>query len=212
MAAVLVGLAALAVAVDLPVSEFLREGTTPHRVPSDLRKLITLAEVFGHGTGVACILLTVYVLDRSGRRRLPRVVVGVVGSGLAADLVKLFAARARPRALEVQAIWDSFLGWFPIFTGVTGSSGRASDIQSFPSGHTAVAVGLAVGLSWLYPQCRWQFAFFAVLVAAQRLHSGAHYLSDTLAGAAVACFICGMCFDRRLLGRWFERIESVLTT
>ena len=81
-------------------------------------------------------------------------------------------------------------------------------IQSFPSGHTATAVGLAFGLAWLYPRGRWLFAVFALLAAAQRVGSSAHYVSDTLAAAAMASVVAGVCLSERGSGRWFTRFEQ----
>ena len=78
----------------------------------------------------------------------------------------------------------------------------------FPSGHAATAAALAVALTALYPRGRWLFAGFAVLAAAQRIDVTAHYPSDVLAGAAVACAVGGTIFDSRLTGRWFDRMEQ----
>ena len=64
--------------------------------------------------------------------------------------------------------------------------------QSFPSGHTATAVGLAVALACAYPRGRWFFAGMALLAACQRVGDGHHFLSDTLAGASVAFLWCGV--------------------
>lgn len=59
------------------------------------------------------------------------------------------------------------------------------DSSSFPSGHTAAAVAFtaAVALSW--PWIGAACAIPAVLVAVERVHSGAHYPSDVAAGAAI---------------------------
>jgi membrane-associated phospholipid phosphatase len=81
------------------------------------------------------------------------------------------------------------------------------NLQSFCSGHTATAVGLAISLSFFYPRGRWLFALFAALAATQRLESQAHYLSDTFAAAAVAFLCAAVCTDPRLLGRWFDAFE-----
>lgn len=196
--------AAAALAVDVPITKFCRQ----ERVPGLVRELLSFAEVFGHGLGAACILLTAFVLDVGQRRRLIRIAVSVVGAGLVANLVKLAVGRMRPRASTVDRIWDSFTGWFPRFLSDAPQGVSSSDFGSFPSGHTIVATALAIGLSALYPRGRWLFACFAVLAALQRVETLAHYASDTLAGAAIACLFCGLCFDPRLLGRWFDRWED----
>jgi membrane-associated phospholipid phosphatase len=70
------------------------------------------------------------------------------------------------------------------------------ELQSFPSGHTATAVGLALALSSLYPGGRRLFALLAVLAASQRVLFDAHFLSDTLVAAGIACFVAAFLRDR----------------
>lgn len=205
LAAFLAILVPLAFAADLAVTSFCRVGG----LPGDLRKLVELAEVFGHGAGVACILLTVVVLDRARLRALPRLVACAFGAGLAANVVKMVVIRARPRVNEFSSVWETFQGWFPLFTSESLGKGLDSSLQAFPSAHTATAVGLAVALGALYPRGRWLFAFFAALAALQRIESCAHFLSDVIAGAAIGCLVAAICHSQRSLGRWFDRIERV---
>ena len=204
LAAVFAGLFVAAFAVDLPVSDFCREG----RVPGDLRKLFELAEVFAHGIGVGCIMLTVLVLDRSRRRWVPRVLACAYGAGLVADLAKLMIARMRPRTGEYTSVWDTFVGWCPWLMAPDLHQAFDSDFQSLPSAHTATAVGLAIGLATMYPQGRWLFAFFALIASLQRVVASAHFVSDTFAGAAIGCLVAAVCLDSRIAGKWFDRIEA----
>ncbi len=204
LAALFLVAAAAALAVDVPLATFCQKVG----VFAFVDDLLELAEVFGHGLGAACILLTAYMIDAGRRRRLARIVVSVVGAGLVADLLKLIVGRVRPRVLIVDRIGDSFIGWLPRFLQDPPPGGSVSGYESFPSGHAMVATALAIGFSTLYPRGRWLFAWFAVLAALQRVESLAHYLSDTLAGAAIACFFCGLCFDSRVMGRWFDRWEG----
>ncbi len=164
-----------ALAVDLPLARWaLRDS-----VPRELQKLLQLAEVFGHGLGIGAILITVLVLDRPGRWRVPRLALASWGSGILANVVKLAIARVRPHHFNFEGgVASSFLGWWPLGSG-------PSYQQGCPSAHTAVAAGLAVGLSWMYPQGRRWFACLAILVAMQRMETGAHFLSDTLWGGAL---------------------------
>ncbi|MBM3968035.1 MAG: phosphatase PAP2 family protein, partial [Planctomycetes bacterium] len=62
-------------------------------------------------------------------------------------------------------------------------------LRSFPSGHTATAVAMAIGLSYVYPRGRVVFFFMALLASFQRLMSGAHYLSDILASVAMSVLL-----------------------
>ena len=194
--------AACALAIDVPVAQFFRPSENgAHSLPSDVRKLVSLAEVFAHGTGVASIVAALFVLDRNRRRAVLRILVSAFGAGLAANGVKLFVARIRPHEFDFQGgVWETFSG-----AATLGKVGAA--IQSFPSGHTATAVGLAAGLAGLYPHGRWLFATFALLAALQRIEANAHYPSDVLAAAALGCLCAGLCRDPRFLGRWFDRWE-----
>ena len=201
-AGVLFVAAGAALSIDLPVARwFLGD-----HLPSGLRKLFNLAEVFGHGIGVALILAAVHQFDRRRRRYLPRVITGVVGAGLLADVVKLLVHRTRPGTFasafpDGGSVWDTFVAWLP------GLSAKFPG-QSFPSGHVATAVGLAIGLAWLYPQGRLLLPILVALVACQRMAAGDHFLSDTLSGAAVGCLGAGVVYCRGRLDGLFLRLEK----
>ncbi|MFD3872239.1 phosphatase PAP2 family protein [Streptomyces sp. NPDC058623] len=59
------------------------------------------------------------------------------------------------------------------------------DSSSFPSGHTAAAVAFTAAVASCLPWAGAACAVPAVLVALERVHSGAHYPSDVAAGAGV---------------------------
>ena len=200
--------AIFAFAVDIPVAKFCVGG----ELPGDLQKLLMLAESFAHGIAVGVILLAVIVLDPDCRRKLPRLAACAYVPGIINTLFKLLIGRQRPNSYGVEHLpqhcLDTFVGLFP--SASAGDWQLLSDrsIQSFASGHTTAAVGLAIGLTWLYPHGRWLFASLACLGAMQRLAVGAHYLSDTLVAAALTCFVCMMLMDEARLGRIFKRIEQ----
>jgi membrane-associated phospholipid phosphatase len=151
--------------------------------PGELDKLFALSEVFGHGTGAFLVILTVWVLDPRGWRVAAWLAGATYGAGMGANVLKMLVERTRPNAVVGQIIgWDTFQAWIPLWTAGRGG-------QSFPSGHMATAVGLAVGLATLYPRGRWLFAAFAVLAGCQRIESGAHFPSDVLWGAAVGLLV-----------------------
>jgi membrane-associated phospholipid phosphatase len=180
-ALLVVGLAALG--VDCRLAQWLAEG----RCPKSLDQFLARAELLGRGECVLLVALIVYQLDASRRWAAAWVLACPLLSGLAADLVKLSIARVRPHNFDFAGdVWSTFGGWFPLTSA--GSAG-----QSFPSAHAATAVGLAVALAWLYPAGKRVFVVLAVLVACQRVESGAHYLSDVLCGAAVGCAVAGGC-------------------
>jgi len=159
--------------------------------------------VFAHTVSVAVILGLVLALDRSlawpawrwpaiGRptlRQSPahatfsRLLGATFTGGILTDLIKLMVDRVRPRAVDFAThatVWDSFNE--TVIATITGSR---SNINSFPSGHSAIAAGLAAGLAWKYPRGRAFFAAFAVMAAAQRIVSSAHFPSDACFGLAI---------------------------
>ncbi len=194
----LILLGGAAFVVDCRLALWSLEGRWPRLV----RELLTVSESFGHGMGVFLILVTLGVLDPSRRWALPRVAALSLGAGILANVIKLLIVRTRPRAFGFEGdVWTTFGSWFPLASA--GSGG-----QSFPSGHTATAVGLAIALSWLYPRGRYLFAVLAVLVALQRIQSGSHYLSDTLVSAGLAIILGLALFHVGPAGRWFARREA----
>lgn len=185
-ALVLVGLAASA--IDIPVARLCKAG----RPPGELLKLINFSETFAHSLGVAAVLATVLVLDPTLRRERPawrgefaRMVVATYVGGLVVDVVKLLVPRVRPRAADLAAVQSA---WATFGESTLAVEHRhLSDIMSFPSGHSAVAAGLAATLCWRYPHGLPAFATVAALAAAQRVVTSQHYPSDVAIGAA-----CGL--------------------
>jgi membrane-associated phospholipid phosphatase len=175
--------------------------------------VVSLFEAFAHTAGVLTIVLAIAVLDRQHARAALRVAACALGSGLLADLGKLLIGRTRPSELWSTGLpdagWQTFLGLTPVLHAETFSEGLRRGVQSFPSGHSAMAAGLAMGLAWLYPQGKWFFAFLAAMAMLQRIESGAHFPSDTLAAASLGVLFATMCCDPRLLGGWFDQWRCV---
>jgi len=168
--------------------------------PSEVKRLLQFCEVFGHGVGLLIVAVLIHQLDPARRWALPRVASIAAAAGLAADIGKVVVERIRPYHFDLEkGVWESFGGWLPMLA--------PSSHQSFPSGHTAMAVGLAMGLMWLYPRGRWLFPLFAVLVAFQRLASGSHYLSDVFAGAALGILMGVLFLKVSPIRRRFEQWE-----
>lgn len=95
----------------------------------------------------------------------------VAVSGIAADIIKFIAGRARPK------LWFSDqLYLFDFFH-------TEAEWTSFPSGHSATAFSAAIVLAIYYP--RWRIAFFctAALIACSRIVLTKHYISDVIAGS-----------------------------
>lgn len=199
-----VGLAMAAVAalaVDVPIVAALRDGRQWPIISGCLGVFDTF-EVFGHGLGVIVLVVALHQLDPGHRWAIPRVLACALGSGLAADLVKMLVFRARPNSCLLDgSVWSTFGSWFP-------GLDKSGIGQSFPSAHTATAVGFALALMWLYPQGRRLFLVLAVLVGCQRITYGAHYPSDVLIGAAIGCVTAQFLLRLGPLPAWFHRWEQ----
>lgn len=198
LATTLALLGCAAFTVDLAAARACRNdpATGRNAVPKEVRRLLTLAEVFAHGAGVVGILVTVAVLDAQRRRQLPRLLAASLGAGLTADLVKwLLVSRRRPASADLAgSAFDTFVALLPRWSDAFAQQAYTREFQSFPSAHSATAAGLAVGLATYFPQGRYWFALLAGLAMLQRIDAGAHFPSDTLWGAAlgvaVAAFAC----------------------
>ncbi|MFF2364604.1 phosphatase PAP2 family protein [Streptomyces sp. NPDC058122] len=77
------------------------------------------------------------------------------------------------------------------------------DSSSFPSGHTAAAVAFTAAVAPAWPLAAGVCAVSAVLLAVERVQSGAHYPTDVAAGALIG--LGGAWLTRhtpRLLRHW----------
>jgi membrane-associated phospholipid phosphatase len=95
-------------------------------------------------------------------------------SGLTADLLKILFGRPRPPLF----LSEQYPGWQPF--------SLKAKFHSFPSGHANTVFALAAALGCLLPSARWPLFGFAIAIAATRIVIDAHYLADTIAGAALA--------------------------
>lgn len=209
-AALLALLGGAALLIDVPVAAWFKGGVWPAVIPAvvvkiaaEIHRLVTLSEVIGHTVSVVILLGLVATLDATlawpswrapafGRpSRQPtlaqatfaRFLGATFTGGILTDILKLLVDRVRPRAVDFLAhgsVWDSFDQ--AVIATVTGSR---SNINSFPSGHSAIAAGFAAALAWKYPRGRIFFAIFAVMAASQRVVSSAHFPSDACFGMAL---------------------------
>jgi membrane-associated phospholipid phosphatase len=175
--------------------------------PGDFSKAVNLAEAFAHGVGVFLILLGIGTMSPQCRWYLPRLGALAYGSGGLTTLVKMFVIRERPHFLlhhtQAEAIaWNWRFDWsLSLLTTVDES------LRSFPSGHTATAVALAIGLGSLFPRGRYLFWSLAIMATLQRLQAEAHFFSDVLAGWGVGMVWSALLLHPRWLGGIFSRFE-----
>lgn len=114
-------------------------------------------------------------------------------SGIASQVLKHIAGRARPKYLDMVGPFH-----FDLFS-------LNASYASFPSGHTITAFACASAMALFLPRWRWPLLALAALVALSRLAVGAHYPSDVLAGAiigvATTFYLARACAARRLVFR-----------
>lgn len=161
----------------------------------DLERVIKLMEIFAHGTGLLVTLALVWTLSPRHRRDLPRLLVAYGLAGLTVNLIKLTVPRLRPSAGEEAVLPETWGNWEYLS-------------QSFPSGHSAAAVALALSLGILFPRGRWVFLVLAALACLQRVVFDAHWPSDVLAGAAVGVWAVAIAYRTAWAERLFSRIEN----
>ena len=172
-------------AVDLTIARNVNYNV----LPGDLRTILACAEAFSHLYGVTMVLLAIWVSAPHLREKLKAIAMMLVATSIVVTITKTTVLRIRPRqniALGLESIWDSFVGINPAITQFDFSKFGESALQSYPSGHTAMAFVLAIGLTLTLPKSRGFFFLFAVLASAQRIGFSAHFLSDVVAGAAFA--------------------------
>ena len=168
---------------DLEISQ-LAQGV---KIPGDFRKAISLSETFGHSSGSIVIFATLLWIDVTNRPKLWRAAFFTLICGIAANAAKLLSPRFRPHSLnrsefEIASSWQT---WGTPWTG----SWFEEEFRSFPSGHSATAVALAIGLTQVYPRGKWIFASLAAAACLQRLQSNAHFLSDIMGGIMITLVI-----------------------
>jgi undecaprenyl-diphosphatase len=106
-------------------------------------------------------------LDGSVRDGARRSTILLVLSHLLVQLIKRTVSRPRPVANERQFL-------------------RAPDRFSFPSGHAAAALSVAVGYASVSPQLAAPLLGLAAVVGASRVVLGVHFPADVLAGQLIA--------------------------
>ncbi len=173
----------LALPFDNLIIEFLQD----HPPRGEFKALLQRSETFGHGTGIALILVTFFVVCRPGVRRGLWVAGSAYGAGIAANILKVMVVRTRPAAIAE----DGSNAAFGLIDLTVSPLARLSEHlqtaaeQSFPSAHTATAFGMAVALGTLFPRGRVWFLCLAGLVGLQRMSTSVHFPSDVCWGAAI---------------------------
>ncbi|HEY7089913.1 MAG TPA: phosphatase PAP2 family protein [Tepidisphaeraceae bacterium] len=144
----------------------------------DLQRESQFLAQFGQAACTVIVVLLIWLLDPSNRRRILPLVAAVILAAIAATVIKHATGRVRPGFEPAGHFLGPSLHW-------------PASHQSFPSAHTAAAVALAFGLSRLYPRGAPVFWALALICALLRFIYDAHWLSDIVAGVIVG-YLCAL--------------------
>lgn len=105
-------------------------------------------------------------------------------SGIIVDILKIVFGRFRPTMLFEHDLYG-FIGFK-----------MGTVFNSLPSGHSATAFALAIGLTLLFPKYKYIYLFIAVLIASSRVILTFHYLSDVLIGSLLGGLISFLFYQK----------------
>jgi membrane-associated phospholipid phosphatase len=174
-------------AADLGVDQTL----SLNHVPSLTAIALTLNVLFSPLGGSILLAVVCLFLAIASRSPVNAIAVGAVSSfgWLTSEVLKAIVVRHRP---------DASLLAHPLVT--------ERGFDSFPSGHTSLAVSLSIALFFLARGTRWQRwaviggGLLSISVAASRVYLGAHYPTDVVASFVVS--LAGILFFSGLWNRY----------
>jgi membrane-associated phospholipid phosphatase len=149
---------------------------------SDVFKVpaLIITEGLGAAYPIAICLLLPLLLKRYRLALLFLVTVG--GTGVVMEAAKMVAKEPRP---------------FALLHGHIHQRAVETGLNSFPSGHQAVATAMALTLWLILPKkWRWLSIVWIVVVAVSRIYLGVHTLNDVVGGFAIG--LAAVCFVRLL--------------
>ncbi|MFV0415623.1 MAG: phosphatase PAP2 family protein [Chthoniobacterales bacterium] len=133
--------------------------------------------------GVIGIAIAARLRSRRWTEILAAALIASTAAGILANFSRLSTGRTRPR--ESPKIEQGFYGPWHDGKLTVGNS----KFNSFPSGHTATAVGFAA--PFLFARTLLSIPIFtlALLIAWSRMALGAHHLSDVVTSTLLALFV-----------------------
>lgn len=129
---------------------------------------------------ITALFLRYIRMNQKGEERAWFLLLSVVIPGGLCHIFKIIFGRARP------GLWvhDHLYGFYWFKT--------QNLFWSFPSGHTSVIMGVAFGLSIVFPRYLAAFILAGLLVASSRIVLHFHFLSDVLASSYLALLEIGL--------------------
>lgn len=149
---------------------------------SDVFKVPALifTEAFGAAYPIAAVILVPLAFKRY--KLAWRFFVTVAGTGVVMEIAKMIVKAPRPAALLHGHLHER-----AIETG----------LNSFPSGHQAVATAMALTMWFILPKkWRWLAVIWIVGMAVSRMYLGVHTITDVVGGFAIG--LAAVCVVRLL--------------
>jgi membrane-associated phospholipid phosphatase len=146
------------------------------RLKNDIKRETRFLQQYGQFTCCTIVVAIVFCLGGSQwRGHGEGIVVPLAAAPLVAGGLGMFVKRLLSRVRPGHENAGKFLG---------PTKGHANFRESFPSNHSATAMALSVGLSYLYPPAAIVFWTLAVVTGLLRYLLDAHWPSDVLGGLA----------------------------
>lgn len=168
--------------LDIPLTKFVRSLYHPvGYLPNPwLAYFSDIGDRLGRGESLVALSLLMLLVGAKLKRANVKLAgwQTLIAHGIVAvlsNLIKHVVGRPRPKFIHTGTVDLSPFG--------------GSGWDSFPSGHATSAVAIAAVLSVRFPKGRWIFIGTAAAIAASRILRGAHFLTDTVSGAALGWLV-----------------------
>ncbi|MGZ8547647.1 MAG: phosphatase PAP2 family protein [Sulfuricurvum sp.] len=169
--------------IDLPLSLYFYTSKE-----STLVALASTLTLLGEGVYYIVPSLLLFLIFRKKQPSLGRISLFILVttsiSGIVVNLLKPIFGRFRPEMFFTEHLYG--FSWFEI----------SFHINSFPSGHSATALGAWLAFALIFPKYKIPFLLIGILIASTRIIITAHYLSDVLAGSAIGIAITLIYYHR----------------
>jgi len=178
--------------IDLPLSGYfyaLRE--------SQFVTFASILTIFGEGVYYIVPSLILFFIFRKRNPYYAQISLFILAttsiSGILVNLIKPIFGRFRPEMFFTENLYG--FNWFEI----------AFTMNSFPSGHSATALGAWLAFAMIFPKYRILLLLIGIMIASTRIIVTAHYLSDVIAGSAVGIAVTLIYYHRVYVKNNFNR-------
>lgn len=165
---------------DLPIALYFHA-----RQDSILVTIASLVTQLGEGIYYIIPSLILYLIWRKRRPIYGRIALFIFLttsiSGILVNIFKLIFGRFRPKMYFNEQLFG--FEWFHFVS-----------TNSFPSGHSATAMGAWLAFALLLPKYRYPLILIGILIVSTRIIVTAHYLGDTIAGSYLGAMVTLICY------------------